>query len=207
MKILSALLIGATALSLVSCQSLSSVTAPKDKHVAFVKRDDYKKSHDVYKNEDALAKATRANTKVKVNLTDQRAQLILREGETETVALDTPCTTGKAGKRTPSGNFRITEKIVTKRSTIFGTLYKNGKRVHGGDRRKYRGSYDKYVGAPLPYWMRLTGDGIGMHFSKYIKRYPGSNGCIRMPKDAVRTIFNKTRKGTPVTVTHKSAKS
>ncbi len=207
MKFLSAFLIGLTALSFVSCQSLGTLAKPTDKHVAFTKRADYKKSYDVYKNEDILAKATRANTKVKVNLADQRAQLIVREGDKETVALDTPCTTGKAGKRTPSGNFRITEKIVTKRSTIFGTLYKNGKRVHGGDRRKYRGSYDKYVGAPLPYWMRLTGDGIGMHFSKYVKRYPGSNGCIRMPKDAVKTIFNKTRKGTPVTITAKSAKS
>lgn len=154
-----------------------------------------------------MARANSSNTKVKVNLADQRAQLILREGEKETVVLDTPCTTGKAGKRTPAGNFRITEKIVTKRSTIFGRLYKNGRQVYGGDRRKYPGSYDRYVGSPLPYWMRLTGDGIGMHFSKYVKRYPGSNGCIRMPKEPVQTIFKKTRKGTPVTITHKSAQA
>lgn len=205
MKVLIPFFLLAASLSLVSCGSIG--TGPVDKHVAFVKRADYKKSYEVYKNPDALATATRANTRVRVNLADQRAQLIVKTGEKEVVALDTPCTTGKAGKRTPAGNFRITEKIVTKRSTIFGSLYKNGKKVYGGDRRKYRGSYDRYLGSPLPYWMRLTGDGIGMHFSRGVKRYPASNGCIRMPKDAVRTIFNNTRKGTRVTITGKSAKS
>ena len=51
-----------------------------------------------------------------------------------------------------------------------------------------------------PYWMRITNGGIGMHYSGYVHRYPGSNGCIRMPKAPVRTIFAKTKVGTPVQV-------
>ncbi|MGB0991890.1 MAG: L,D-transpeptidase [Akkermansiaceae bacterium] len=50
--------------------------------------------------------------------------------------------------------------------------------------------------------MRLTDGGIGMHYSAYVHRYPGSNGCIRMPMDGVKTIFSKTKVGTPVQVTY-----
>ena len=120
----------------------------------------------------------------------------------EQVAMELPYCTGKAGKRTPAGNFKITSKIAIKMSNIFGTLYKNGWRVHGGDRRRYRGRYDRYVGAALTYWMRITAGGIGMHYSGYVHRYPGSNGCICMPKDPVKTLFAKTRVGTPVQIVH-----
>lgn len=193
-NITSLLILGAISVVLSSCASNLS----ESKYNAFKKRADYKQTREVYRDESLVKTANRSNTKVRINLSDQRAQLLVGEQ----VAMDLPCCTGKAGKRTPAGNFRITSKIVTKRSNIFGTLYKNGRRVHGGDRRKYRGSYDRYVGAALPYWMRITDDGIGMHYSGYVHRYPGSNGCIRMPKAPVQTIFAKTRVGTPVQVVH-----
>lgn len=177
-----------------SCSSLSLSSG----HEAFQARSDYRQTMETFTDEAALAKANPSNTRVRINLTTQRAQLLV--GETGEVAIDCPCTTGKAGKRTPAGNFRIMEKIVTKRSNIFGRLYRNGKQVYGGDRRKYNGRYDRYVGSPLPYWMRLTGDGIGMHYSRGVKRYPASNGCIRMPQPAVKQIFGKVRKGTRVEV-------
>lgn len=97
------------------------------------------------------------------------------------------------------------KKVVTKRSTIFGTTYYKGRRVHGGDRRKYRGPRDKYVGAPLPYWMRMTGGGIGMHGSGNVHRRPASSGCVRTPHKVtthkvIPQIFAKVKKGTPVVV-------
>ena len=55
------------------------------------------------------------------------------------------------------------------------------KSFYKGDRRKYGGSYDNYVGSSLPYWMRLSDGGIGLHASNYVHRYPRSNGCVRMP--------------------------
>ncbi len=180
------------AITLSSCAS----NLAESKYKTFTKRPDYRKTRTVYKDENLLKSANKSNTKVRIDLSDQRAQLLV----SDKVAMDLPCCTGKAGKRTPAGNFKITSKIRNKRSNIFGTLYKNGKRVYGGDRRKYHGSYDRYVGAALPYWMRVTSDGIGMHYSAHVHRYPGSNGCIRMPKDAVRTIFAKTRVGTPVQI-------
>ena len=48
--------------------------------------------------------------------------------------------------------------------------------------------------------MRLTSGGIGLHASKYVKRYPGTNGCIRLPYGVSKTMFKHICKGTPVSV-------
>ncbi|MFK7910221.1 MAG: L,D-transpeptidase [Akkermansiaceae bacterium] len=180
---------------LVSC-STSSLSDQRYKE--FKSRPDYRQTHDVYKDETLLKTADSANTRVKIDLSDQRAQLLIGEQ----VALDTPCSTGKAGKRTPSGEFAIKQKIVSKRSTIFGRLYRGSRRVYSGDRRRYRGRYTRFVGSSLPYWMRLTNGGIGMHYSRGVRRYACSNGCIRLPMHSVKTIFANTRVGTPVTIQH-----
>ncbi|MBK1855792.1 L,D-transpeptidase [Verrucomicrobiaceae bacterium 5K15] len=199
-RLLSLGLLGALATLMVSCSSSSNLA--QKQHQLFSQRTDYRKNHEVYRNEEVLAKANSSNTSVRIDLSDQRAQLLVTDGVQNLVAMDLPCCTGKAGKRTPAGVFAIKEKIVTKRSTIFGSLYRNGRKVYRGDRRKYRGRYDRYVGSALPYWMRLTNGGVGMHYSAYVHRYPGSNGCIRMPKPAVQTIFSKTKVGTPVHIVH-----
>ena len=178
--------------------SCTNMQFGNDPHVAFKSSRSYPKTHEVYRNESLIKSAHPGNTSVRIDLSDQRIQL-LNNGK---VALDSPCCTGKAGKRTPAGTFPIMEKIRNKRSTLFGSLYRNGRKVYGGDRRKYRGSYDRYVGASLPYWMRLTGGGIGIHSSKYVHRYPKSNGCIRTPVEAVSTIYTKVGKGTKVHVVH-----
>jgi len=195
MKKLAFLALALGASLLTSCSSISSGLGSYE---SFQKRSDYTKTMEVYTNETAYAAANSSNTKVRVNLTTQRAQLLV--GAEETVALDTPVSTGRPGKETPTGKFPITEMIVDKRSTIFGTTYYKGQRVHGGDKRKYKGPRDKYVGAPLPYWMRLTGDGIGMHGSGSVHRYPASSGCIRTPHDVVPKIYSKVKKGTPMLV-------
>jgi lipoprotein-anchoring transpeptidase ErfK/SrfK len=168
-----------------------------------------KKSYAVYTDKKLLAKAKRASKKLIVDVSEQRVRLYVN-GK---VALDAPCTTGARhkfepntkiyrDKHTPFGTYRIKEKIANKRSTIFGDIYKNGKRIYHGDRRKYRGSWKgvKFVGASLKHWMRLTSGGIGLHASKYVKRYPGTNGCIRLPYNVAHTLFAKVDKGTVVKV-------
>ena len=72
--------------------------------------------------------------------------------------------------------------------------------VYKGDRRKYRGAKAKYKGASLKNWMRLTSSGIGLHASNYVKRNPGTNGCIRLPHKVAHTIFRKVGKGTKVSI-------
>jgi lipoprotein-anchoring transpeptidase ErfK/SrfK len=174
----------------------------------FRKNVNIKKSYAVFQNKKLLAKSNRRNTTLKIDISDQRVTLIVA-GK---VALSSPCTTGARRKfepntkiyrnqSTPKGRFRIMEKIADKRSTIFGDMYRGNKRVYHGDRRKYRGKSARYVGASLKNWMRLTSSGIGLHASKYVKRYAGSNGCVRLPYSVSKTIFKKVRKGTTVKIT------
>ena len=195
-KILSTIALAALALGLSSCSDTGSSVAKS--HNSFKARTDYRTTMDVYKNEALYSAAQPGNTSIKVDLSDQRAQLLV--GPNKEVAIDTPVCTGRAGKRTPPGSYPIQEKIVDKRSTIFGTTYYKGKRVLGGDRRKYRGRRDKYVGAPLPYWMRMTGGGIGMHGSNSVHRHPASSGCVRTPQAVIPQIFAKVNKRTPIVV-------
>ncbi|MEA3434095.1 MAG: L,D-transpeptidase family protein [Campylobacterota bacterium] len=173
----------------------------------FKRKTNLKKSYKVFKDKSLLSKANGKNTKLKVDISEQRVRLYV-DGK---VALCSPCTTGAKrklepntrtirDKRTPKGTFKITEKIFDKRSTIFGKFYRNGKMVYKGDRRKYRGPKAKYKGASLKNWMRLTSSGIGLHSSKYVKRNPGTNGCIRLPDNVARTIFAKVNTGTKVSI-------
>lgn len=48
--------------------------------------------------------------------------------------------------------------------------------------------------------LNRASSGIGLHASKYVKRYPGSNGCIRLPHKVSSTIFKKVTKGTIVSI-------
>jgi len=176
---------------------------------AFKRSINLRKSFAVYKDSKLLKRAGGRGTLVKVDVSEQRVKLVVN-GK---VALSAPCTTGAKhklepntrtyrDKHTPLGTFKILEKIATKRSTIFGNFYRHGKLIYHGDRRKFRGSHKglKFVGAPLYNWMRLTSSGIGLHASNHVKRYPGSNGCIRLPKSVASTLFSKLKKGTVVKV-------
>ncbi len=173
----------------------------------FKKHTNLRKSYKVFKDKKLLSKANGSNTHIKVDVSEQRLKLLVN-GK---VALSSPCTTGAKrkfepntkiyrDKHTPKGTYKILEKIADKRSTIFGDMYRNGKRVYHGDRRKYRGPKARYKGASLKNWMRLTSSGIGLHASKYVKRYPGTNGCIRLPYKVAHTIFSKVKKGTKVSI-------
>lgn len=112
--------------------------------------------------------------------------------------------TGKEGYATRPGSYRITEKIVDKHSTLYGvTVDADGNIVNGdADVRKHKpppGGSFKF--APMPYWMRLTSYGVGMHAGHIPE--PGetaSHGCIRLPKDFAPILFNRVVVGTPVTI-------
>jgi len=176
-------------------------------YTEFKKNVNLRKSFAIYKDKKLLALANGKNTKLKIDISEQRTRLYV-DGK---VALCSPCTTGAKRKlepntgivrnqSTPKGTFKIKEKIADKRSTIFGKMYRGKKLVYKGDRRKFKGKNAKYVGASLKNWMRLTSGGIGLHASKYVKRYPGSNGCIRLPYKVSKTIFKNVCKGTTVSI-------
>lgn len=117
--------------------------------------------------------------------------------------------TGKESHGTSPGSFKITEKIVDKYSNRYGWFEDEYGNVTNSDAR-----YDDrvppgeiYVPAPMPYWMRLTNYGIGMHGGLIPEPgKPASHGCIRLPKDFVPQLFSATVVGTPVTITNAPSK-
>jgi lipoprotein-anchoring transpeptidase ErfK/SrfK len=112
--------------------------------------------------------------------------------------------TGRTGFNTPTGTFRISEKIVNKRSNRYGTIVDaNGRTVNSnataGVHRVPSGG--RFVGAKMPYWMRLTGNGIGMHAGAIPRPgSPASHGCVRLPYSAVAKLYSIAPTGTPVTI-------
>ena len=114
--------------------------------------------------------------------------------------------TGKEGHGTKDGSYKITEKIVDKHSNRYGWIEDEfGNVVDGAARFS-----DKvppgmiYVPAPMPYWMRLTSYGVGMHGGLIPEPgKPASHGCIRLPKEFVPILFDVVVVGTPVTIDHR----
>jgi len=113
--------------------------------------------------------------------------------------------TGLEGRSTSPGSYRITEKIVNKHSNGYGWIENEFGEVTDddaspGDRLQ---PGEVYKPAPMPYWMRLTSYGIGMHVGNIPRPgEPASHGCIRMPKEFVPTLFDMVKVGTPVKITH-----
>jgi len=113
--------------------------------------------------------------------------------------------TGKEGRATRPGSYNITEKIVDKHSNRYGWIENEYGEVTDDDASPGDALQpgERYMPAPMPYWMRLTSYGIGMHVGNIPQPgAPASHGCIRMPKEFVPTMFDKVKVGTPVKITY-----
>ncbi|MCH1509583.1 MAG: L,D-transpeptidase [Akkermansiaceae bacterium] len=145
--------------------------------------------------------ATADETKVKISLWDQKAWLLNGDGK---AILETDVSTGVPGKETPEGIFPILERIEEKRSNRYGKFVDIETREvvvekaweHQGEAPE--GS--EYEGIAMPYWMRLTWYGIGMHVGEFNKRARASFGCVRVVDEAQEKIYRKTMLGTEVEV-------
>ncbi|WP_395716409.1 L,D-transpeptidase family protein [Prosthecobacter sp.] len=106
---------------------------------------------------------------------------------------------------TPTGSFKILEKVKDKVSNLYGKGYDaNGKLVNSDFKqgRDLLPPGGRFEAAKMTYFMRLTGDGVGMHIGPIPK--PGrraSHGCIRLPSKMAPILFAHTSIGTPVTIT------
>ena len=154
----------------------------------------------IYKNEELLPLLTPETSRIEITLSERRARVL---NEANEVAIDTPVSPGKKSHPTPTGTFSIIGKKKDKRSNLYGVIYnESGGRVAGSDIRKSKiPPGGKFVGASMPYWMRLTNTGIGMHVG-YVPTYSASHGCIRMPRKIAPVIYEKTKVGTPVVIKH-----
>ena len=57
----------------------------------------------------------------------------------------------------------------------------------------------RFEGATMPYWMRLTDTGVGMHVG-YVPGRPASHGCIRLKRETATQLFDLVKVGTPVVI-------
>ena len=131
--------------------------------------------------------APAAQTKVIINLSEQRAYLV----EQGRVTLVSPIASGKPGWSTPTGNFSIFNKDIDHRSRSFGSVVDTYGGVVNGNAtpssRVPRGCH--YRPAPMPYFMEFS-SAVGMH-AGYLPGYPASHGCVRMPRDYAALFFER----------------
>ena len=147
---------------------------------------------------DTYAQITPDNARVVVSLGRQRAYLMAGD----TVAIDSPVSSGRAGHSTPTGSFRVMEKDRNHMSNIYGNYVdRTGRVVRSGISSKIDAAPagTHYEGAPMLWFMRLTGEGVGMHVG-ILPGYAASHGCVRMPSDIAPLFYDKVKLGTPVTV-------
>ncbi len=109
--------------------------------------------------------------------------------------------TGKEGTNTPIGRFAVKEKDIDHASSLFGDYVgSNGVVVKANIavRQDPQPPGTHYVGAPMPYFMRIVG-GVGMH-QGYLPGVPASHGCIRLPARMAAKFYQNSEVGTPVEI-------
>ncbi len=125
---------------------------------------------DAYVNHELLAAGKNGQKKVVVDVSRQRAYLLI-DGQ---IAIDTAVSTAREGKYTPRGEFKITERVATgKTSSIYG--------------------------CSLPYWQRLGDSAVGLHIGD-LPGYPASAGCIRLPESIAPILYTNMSSGVTVQV-------
>src|ERR1700744_2611539 len=105
-----------------------------------------------------------------VSITEQRAY-VYRNG---ILIGATTVSTGRPGHQTPTGVFTVLQKQKEHRSTI-------------------------YDGAPMPYMERLTWGGVALHAGG-LPGYPESHGCIHLPSEFAKLLFNVSSTGMTVVI-------
>lgn len=111
---------------------------------------------------------------VKIHISTSAGKLYVTEGNE--VLLATPVGVGTSADPTPKGNFTINSKV-----------------------RQRRRQSNPGAGYPMTYWQSFHSPAYGMHWG-FVKPYPSTHGCVRMPLNSARKIFDMTRVGTPVNV-------
>ena len=142
----------------------------------------------------------RAVTRVVVNVDEQKARFY--EGDKEVGW--TTVASGVSKYPTPVGAFSVQEKVANKESNLYGKIYGKGGQLINSNAKVGRTPIPegaRFDGADMPYFLRLTGDGIGMHAGPIPKPgRPASHGCIRMPKAFAPIAFRHVGVGTQVSI-------
>jgi hypothetical protein len=152
-------------------------------------------------NEEALSLADPAKTSLEIRLSKQTATL---RDENDTILVQTLVSTGTDGHETPPGNYVVLERLEHKASSLYGRLVdsRTGKVVmeRAWELEGPPPPGTEIRGIDMPYWLRFTWDGIGMHVGKFEPYTRSSFGCIRVPAEVQPKIWEKTVVGTPVEI-------
>jgi lipoprotein-anchoring transpeptidase ErfK/SrfK len=145
----------------------------------------------------------RSVTRIVVNVDEQKARFY--EGEKEVGW--TTVASGVSRYPTPVGSFSVQEKVANKESNLYGKVYGKGGQLISSNAKMGKTPIPdgaRFDGADMPYFLRLTGDGIGMHAGPIPRPgRPASHGCIRMPKAFAPIAFRHVGIGTQVSIVGK----
>lgn len=122
---------------------------------------------------DPPAKAVKNPANVKVKLSTGAQRVYVMEGNE--VLLATPCSVGTASTPTPLGTFTIYSKVANRR------------RISSPG-----------AGYPMTFWMEFK-SAYGMHWG-WVKPYPCTHGCVRLPIKSAQKIFSMVKTGTPLII-------
>ncbi len=110
--------------------------------------------------------------------------------------------TGREGYDTPTGNYKIIQRVLDHHSNLYGDFVDGSgtvvvKNVSAKKDTPPPGA--RFLGASMPNFMRLTNTGVGMH-QGFLPGVADSHGCIRMPERMVKIFWENAPLGTPVAI-------
>jgi lipoprotein-anchoring transpeptidase ErfK/SrfK len=113
--------------------------------------------------------------------------------------MDWPVSTGTDGHKTPTGTFRIIEKKEDHKSNRYGRFVNEAGKTTNSNADASLGIPEgtSFVASPMPYWHRLTLDGVGLHVGKVVPGKRLSHGCIRSPRNAIKKFYEYSVVGMP----------
>jgi lipoprotein-anchoring transpeptidase ErfK/SrfK len=152
-----------------------------------------------WRNEPLLARATPENVSVQIALGDQRGLLLVHGA----IAMDFPVASGKPSHPTPAGSFAVRGKVKDYHSNLYGKIVDPAGVVLVSDADTRRDVVPEgacFTGAAMPYWMRLTDTGVGMHVGYVPGGRTASHGCIRLKSESASKLFQLVKTGTPVEI-------
>lgn len=149
--------------------------------------------------DDALLERADKKCPVVICLEQQRGRLYVDNQ----VAADWPVSTGADTHPTPTGPYRVRFKEKDHASNRYGKMYNAAGKCIDNNADAFTQQIPeggRFEGSPMPNWMRLTSDGVGMHTGKVVAGKRLSHGCIRLPHAVSTMLFDIVAYGTPVII-------
>ena len=149
--------------------------------------------------DDALLERATSKCPIVICLEQQRGRLYVENQ----VAADWPVSTGADTHPTPTGPYRVRFKEKEHASNRYGKMYNAEGKCINRDADAFTQEIPeggRFEGSPMPNWMRLTADGVGMHTGKVVAGKRLSHGCIRLPHVVSTMLFDIVAYGTPVII-------